>query len=66
MSYSQRGNNVGIFIGFILFNYTMAVLATYLIFVFKWRKQRRTGLLDIVQHMLGRHVEQFLAAWGMV
>ncbi|RDH19485.1 ATP-binding cassette transporter [Aspergillus niger ATCC 13496] len=42
MSYSQRGNNVGIFIGFILFNYTMAVLATYLIFIFKWRKQRRT------------------------
>ncbi|RAH54522.1 ATP-binding cassette transporter [Aspergillus piperis CBS 112811] len=42
MSYSQRGNNVGIFIGFILFNYTMAVLATYLIFIFKWRKQRKT------------------------
>ncbi|KAE8414536.1 ATP-binding cassette transporter [Aspergillus pseudocaelatus] len=40
MSYSQRGNNVGIFIGFILFNYTMAVLATYLIFIFKWRKRR--------------------------
>ncbi|KAJ5372042.1 hypothetical protein N7517_004048 [Penicillium concentricum] len=38
-SYSQRGHNVGIFIGFILFNYTMAVVATYLIFVFKWRKR---------------------------
>ncbi|CEJ59027.1 Putative Pleiotropic drug resistance proteins (PDR1-15), ABC superfamily [Penicillium brasilianum] len=36
--YSQRGNNVGIFVGFILFNYTMAVVATYLIFIFKWRK----------------------------
>ncbi|GKZ32055.1 hypothetical protein AbraIFM66950_001164 [Aspergillus brasiliensis] len=42
MSYSQRGHNVGIFIGFILFNYTMAVLATYLIFIFKWRKQHRS------------------------
>ncbi|KAE8373888.1 hypothetical protein BDV26DRAFT_300713 [Aspergillus bertholletiae] len=40
MGYSQRGNNIGIFIGFILFNYTMAVLATYLIFIFKWRKRR--------------------------
>ncbi|PYI08307.1 hypothetical protein BO78DRAFT_405795 [Aspergillus sclerotiicarbonarius CBS 121057] len=40
MSHSQRGKNVGIFIGFILFNYTMAVLATYLIFIFKWRKNR--------------------------
>lgn len=40
MSYSQRGNNVGVFIGFILFNYTMAVLATYLIFIFKWRKRQ--------------------------
>ncbi|KAJ5646156.1 hypothetical protein N7490_002528 [Penicillium lividum] len=38
-SYSQRGRNVGIFIGFILFNYTMAVVATYLIFIFKWRKR---------------------------
>ncbi|KAJ5697282.1 ATP-binding cassette transporter [Penicillium malachiteum] len=38
-SYTQRGRNVGIFIGFILFNYTMAVVATYLIFIFKWRKR---------------------------
>ncbi|KAJ5719105.1 P-loop containing nucleoside triphosphate hydrolase protein [Penicillium malachiteum] len=38
-SYSQRGRNVGIFIGFILFNYTMAVVATYLIFIVKWRKR---------------------------
>ncbi|KAJ5629998.1 ATP-binding cassette transporter [Penicillium herquei] len=38
-SYSQRGHNVGIFIGFILFNYTMTVVATYLIFIFKWRKR---------------------------
>ncbi|KAJ5758752.1 hypothetical protein N7520_005908 [Penicillium odoratum] len=38
-SYSQRGRNVGIFIGFILFNYTMAIVATYSIFIFKWRKR---------------------------
>ncbi|KAJ5890238.1 ATP-binding cassette transporter [Penicillium tannophilum] len=37
--YSQRGRNIGIFIGFILFNYTMAVVGTYLIFIFKWRKR---------------------------
>ncbi|KAI0377720.1 ATP-binding cassette transporter [Hypomontagnella monticulosa] len=35
--YSNRAHNVGIFIGFILFNYTMAALATYLIFIHKWK-----------------------------
>ncbi|XDG05995.1 hypothetical protein ABKA04_005610 [Annulohypoxylon sp. FPYF3050] len=34
-NYSNRGRNIGIFIGFIMFNYTMAALATYLIFIFK-------------------------------
>ncbi|KAI1737798.1 ATP-binding cassette transporter [Xylaria scruposa] len=37
-NYSDRANNVGIFIGFILFNYTIAALMTYLIFIAKWKK----------------------------
>ncbi|KAI0898949.1 ATP-binding cassette transporter [Annulohypoxylon nitens] len=36
-NYSNRARNVGIFIGFIMFNYTMAALATYLTFIFKWK-----------------------------
>lgn len=36
-TYDSRAHNVGIFIGFILFNYTMASLFTYLIFVAKFR-----------------------------
>ncbi|KAI0844484.1 ATP-binding cassette transporter [Daldinia vernicosa] len=35
--YSSRANNIGIFIGFILFNYTVATIATYLIFIHKWK-----------------------------
>ncbi|KAI1208295.1 P-loop containing nucleoside triphosphate hydrolase protein [Annulohypoxylon truncatum] len=35
--YSHRARNIGIFIKFIMFNYTMAALATYLIFICKWR-----------------------------
>ncbi|KAL7622416.1 hypothetical protein AAE478_007921 [Parahypoxylon ruwenzoriense] len=35
--YSSRGHNVGIFIAFIMFNYTVATVATYLIFIFKWK-----------------------------
>ncbi|KAI1111027.1 ATP-binding cassette transporter [Nemania sp. NC0429] len=37
----DRANNVGIFVGFILFNYTLAALMTYLIFIAKWK---RSGL----------------------
>ncbi|KAI0449071.1 ATP-binding cassette transporter [Xylaria acuta] len=37
-NYGDRANNVGIFIGFILFNYTIAALMTYLIFIAKWKK----------------------------
>ncbi|KAI1421487.1 ATP-binding cassette transporter [Xylaria sp. FL1777] len=36
--YGDRAHNVGIFIGFILFNYTIAALMTYLIFIAKWKK----------------------------
>ncbi|KAL6229031.1 hypothetical protein BDW75DRAFT_246098 [Aspergillus navahoensis] len=39
-SFSRRARNVGIFVGFILFNYTTAVLATYLIFIFRWKKRQ--------------------------
>ncbi|KAI8957433.1 ATP-binding cassette transporter [Daldinia sp. FL1419] len=35
--YSNRTHNVGIFIGFILFNYAVAAVATYLIFIHKWK-----------------------------
>ncbi|KAI1371039.1 ATP-binding cassette transporter [Hypoxylon crocopeplum] len=35
--YSSRANNVGIFIAFIMFNYTVAAVATYLIFICKWK-----------------------------
>ncbi|KAI0124768.1 ATP-binding cassette transporter [Xylariales sp. AK1849] len=38
---SNRARNVGIFIGFIMFNYAVVTLATYLIFVFKWKKMAR-------------------------
>ncbi|KAI1082600.1 ATP-binding cassette transporter [Whalleya microplaca] len=36
-NFSNRGRNVGIFIGFIMFNYAIAAFATYLIFIFKWK-----------------------------
>ncbi|PYI09785.1 hypothetical protein BO78DRAFT_22646 [Aspergillus sclerotiicarbonarius CBS 121057] len=36
-SYSHRSRNVGIFIGFIVLNYMIVGLVTYLVFVVKWR-----------------------------
>ncbi|KAI2469635.1 ATP-binding cassette transporter [Annulohypoxylon bovei var. microspora] len=35
--YNNRAKNIGIFIGFIMFNYSVAALATYLIFICKWK-----------------------------
>ncbi|KAI1406215.1 ATP-binding cassette transporter [Hypoxylon fuscum] len=35
--YSNRSRNVGVFIGFIMFNYTLASAATFLIFIYKWK-----------------------------
>ncbi|KAI1407230.1 ATP-binding cassette transporter [Hypoxylon sp. FL1857] len=38
--YGNRARNVGIFIGFIMFNYAVATVATYLIFIHKWKMPR--------------------------
>ncbi|KAI1387801.1 ATP-binding cassette transporter [Hypoxylon trugodes] len=40
--YNNRARNVGIFIGFTLFNYTVVALMTYLIFIHKWKIPKKS------------------------